>query len=83
MPIDHLSTSGHVHVACFIAAAHRTMLSRLEQMQKENGLDGSGLLSHWHSQMESYANISYRKGFFSEVVAEAKKVSASRHLCTS
>ncbi|EDR00639.1 uncharacterized protein LACBIDRAFT_313129 [Laccaria bicolor S238N-H82] len=65
--VDHLSFTTHSIIACFIAAAHTTMLEWLKRMQAENNLDGLQLHTHWHKVMEPPGAQDEWEHFFAEV----------------
>jgi hypothetical protein len=71
---NEFSNSAHAKIAFFLAAAHLTMLDRLQSAQRERNLNGPELLSHWHEQMESKVS-DYRSKFFQEVVSRIREVS--------
>jgi hypothetical protein len=72
VPDDDKSLSAHHWIACFIAAAHTTMLEWLEGARGNR--NGEQLLMAWHEAMEKNANDA-RSEFFIKVVAVAKRAS--------
>lgn len=67
---NDLSVTAHSAIACFIAAAHGTMLTWLQALQNQYECDGKQLLESWHSLMEK-GNVTQRRRFFLEVVERA------------
>jgi hypothetical protein len=75
LPHDNdLSLTAHAAIACFIAAAHLTMLEWLQKAHNENGFNGLQLLVYWHELMEPSGVRDGREAFFTEVVNRANKV---------
>lgn len=72
---NDVSISAHIAIACFLAAAHRTMLTWLKR-KSEAGLNGPRLLEWWHRLMEKRdGEVEYtRETFFSAVVQLAREV---------
>ncbi|KAF8525579.1 hypothetical protein BU17DRAFT_74439 [Hysterangium stoloniferum] len=68
---NDLSCSVYIAIACFLPAAHTTMLEWLQNAQNENNFNGSELLTHWHELMEPQGPRYLRDQFFSEVVQRA------------
>jgi hypothetical protein len=54
----------HTAIACFLAAAHQTMLESLQEACKEKGLNGPQLLEYWHELMEPTGVRDRREAFF-------------------
>jgi len=69
-----LSIAAHIAIACFVAAAHQTMLETLQEARKK-GLNGPQLLGYWHRLMEPIGPRDRREQFFTKVVELANKVS--------
>ena len=67
---DDMSLSAYHQIACFIAAAHTTMLEWLERAPGNH--NGEQLLAVWHEAMEKNANNA-RSEFFIKAVALAKR----------
>jgi hypothetical protein len=73
VPVNNdLSFTAHHRIACFIAAAHMTMLEWLEGAPGNR--NGEQLLAVWHEAMEKNANDA-RSKFFLKVVELAKRAS--------
>jgi hypothetical protein len=70
-----LSLTAHTAIACFLAAAHQTMLESLQEACKEKGLNGPQLLEYWHELMEPTGVRDRREAFFTKVVERADSVS--------
>ena len=66
---NDLSVSAHAAIACFLGAAHTTMLNYLRNAQA--GRTPMELLGYWHSVMEESEG---RADFFEGVVNLAKSV---------
>ena len=64
-------------IACFLAAAHQTMLETLREACR-NGLNGPQLLEYWHGLMEPTGTHDHREAFFTKVVQRADSVTG-RH----
>jgi hypothetical protein len=73
----HLSHRVHGNIACFLGAAHETMLSWLKDiMEKEKCADTAALRKCWHQRMEPEgSNREERQQFFNEVAKRAKEAS--------
>lgn len=67
---NDLSLTAHIAIACFLAAAHLTMLELLQGEQKK-GLNGPQLLEYWHELMEPPTVRDRREAFFTKVVKRA------------
>ncbi|KAF8491535.1 hypothetical protein JB92DRAFT_1266106 [Gautieria morchelliformis] len=80
---NDLSISGHIAIASFIAAAHTTMLGRLQTAQTERNFDHPGLVQYWHSMMEGNdeggVSQAYRRQFFLDVVQQAEDFNKEVH----
>ncbi|KAF8343351.1 hypothetical protein F5887DRAFT_1212483 [Amanita rubescens] len=63
-------TNAHTAIACFLAAAHQTMLETLQEAHKK-GLNGPHLLRYWHRLMEPTGPRDRREKFFTKVVEQA------------
>ncbi|KAK2464638.1 hypothetical protein APHAL10511_003331 [Amanita phalloides] len=72
---NELSLTTHAAIACFIAAAHQTMLETLQKVHIEQKLNGEQLLEYWHGLMESTKRDG-REAFFAKVVGEANSMKA-------
>jgi len=72
---NDLSITAHIAIACFLAAAHETMLETLRKAHNENGLNGPQLLEYWHELMEPTGTRDRREEFFTQVVKRANTVS--------
>ncbi|KIL60391.1 hypothetical protein M378DRAFT_26527 [Amanita muscaria Koide BX008] len=72
----HISYRVHADIACFLAAAHETMLKWLKDiMEKEECADTTELRKRWHQRMEPEGpNREARQQFFNEVVERAKEL---------
>jgi hypothetical protein len=73
---NDLSLSAHAAIACFVAAAHETMLKVLQDVQKEKRWNRLELLSYWHNLMEPTGGRSGRDQFFAKVINRANDVSS-------
>jgi hypothetical protein len=71
---DQLSFT-HSAIACFLGAAHATMLMKLQEKKHKEGYDGQALLAWWHRVMQDEGEREYRNEFITTVVSEAKSVS--------
>jgi hypothetical protein len=71
---NDLSLTAHNAIACFLAAAHLTMLESLQKARKK-GLNGPQLLKYWHQLMEPTTVRNPREAFFTKVVKRADSVS--------
>ena len=77
---NDLSYKAHHDIACFLAAAHRTMLKWLKEVQKRERFDGLHLHGWWYDTMERSEGREQRHRFFSEVMEQVNAV--SRYLFT-
>ncbi|KAF8816611.1 hypothetical protein BYT27DRAFT_7220522 [Phlegmacium glaucopus] len=68
---NDLSITAHLSIACFLAAAHQTMLETLQEAYDAKGLNGSQLLQYWHQVMEPTGSCGCREVFFTKVVKQA------------
>ncbi|KAF8327857.1 hypothetical protein F5887DRAFT_924568 [Amanita rubescens] len=68
---NDLSPTAHAAIACFLAAAHETMLETLQKAHNERGLNGQQLLEYWHGLIEPIEARNSRKDFFTKVVERA------------
>lgn len=68
---NDLSITSHIALACFVGAAHRTMLERLQSVKVQTVQE---LHDYWYQLMEQQDDRSERNTFFSEVVANANAV---------
>ena len=64
-----MSITAQIALACFISAAHKTML---KSAQQENDLDRSQLISYWHEVVEPAEHREKRNLFFKQVVHKAE-----------
>jgi hypothetical protein len=62
--------TAHTAIACFLAAAHQTMLETLQEAHNK-GLNGPHLLGYWHRLMEPTGPRDRREKFFTKVVEQA------------
>lgn len=71
---NDLSLKAHTAIACFLGAAHTTMLKWLiaKKARLPNPAD---LRASWHKVMEKEVGREERQAFFQEVVQTARKVS--------
>ena len=72
---DDRTTTAHIAIVCFIAAAHTTMLNWLQEEQEKQEKSAPQLLSYWHQLMESPEKRDRREQFFKEVVQRAHSAS--------
>ena len=68
---NDLSLTAHAAIACFLGAAHTTMLEWLQRAQSERKLDGSQLHTYWQELMEPQGVRNGRDRFFEEVIERA------------
>jgi hypothetical protein len=80
LPRDNdLSLTANVGIACFIAAAHKTMHDWLEKLDQK--MDEKSLLERWYEVMEPTNDRSGRERFFETVIDEAYRVETPFPLC--
>jgi hypothetical protein len=70
---NDLSITAHLDLACFLAAAHETMLASLKDIKGKQELSGPELRAAWHDRMEMNREPEYREQFFSRVVKSAEQ----------
>ena len=72
---NFMNLNAHSAIACFLAAAHETMLKWLKEEQQRGNCNGETLREWWHATMEQKAVRRRRQKFFAEVLDEAETVS--------
>jgi hypothetical protein len=72
---NDMSYHAHRDIACFLAAAHQTMLKWLKEVQQREMFDGKQLHGWWYRIMEQREGREQRRSFFFEVLEQANTVS--------